>query len=105
MPTMCDVCHVNRATLRGRYALVFKKRVCTSCQLKPEYHLICLTDTKREYGLKEDDLEYLTRHEINNGVYGFCTYFLLRDVKEYHEEKHCILKEKIEKYLQDAKTT
>ena len=41
-------------------------------------------------------MEYLIRYEIENGVYGFCTYFLLRDVKEYYDEKHCILKEKIE---------
>jgi hypothetical protein len=71
--------------------------VCSLCQLKPEYHLISLTDTKREYKLKEDDLEYLTRHEIENGVYGFCTYFLLRDVEEYYEEKYHILLSKAPK--------
>ena len=87
MVTMCDICGKNRATLNGRYGAVYKKRLCSDCKEKPEYKLVSLTDSKRIYKLKNEELDELTSHVCYLPNYGRCTFFLLRDVEETLEDR------------------
>ena len=87
MVTMCDICGNNRATLHGRYGAVYKKRFCLDCREKPEYKVVSLTDAKRIYKLKKEELDELNRYVCELPTYGRCTYFLLRDVEEALEDR------------------
>lgn len=93
--TCCD-CKLNNGT-KSTY---FNMYLCSTCRSNEKYKLVSKTNAKKDYFLKDDDLE-LIDHILGNSAYGPVTYFTEANLIKYICEKHNLVPDQLNDYIID----
>jgi hypothetical protein len=64
---------------KGKFSEIFNKILCNNCKKAEKYTLITLTNSKKEFLLKDDDLKHLQTFP-KKSAFGPSTYYLRNDV-------------------------